>query len=110
MAKADRDIALAQYERAIQVAFRDVADALALSTTIAAQRDAQLALLEAALRSQQLSAQRYQAGQDSYLVLLDAQRTLFSARLALVATQQLEQANRVALYKALGGGWLERSP
>jgi len=109
VATASRDIALAQYERAIQAGFREVADALALSVTIAEQRYAQEALLQAALRAHELSAARYKAGQDSYLVFLDAQRTLFSARLSLVAIQQREQVNRVQLFKALGGGWLEQS-
>lgn len=109
VATADRDIALARYEQAIQSGFREVADALALSQTLAAQRLAQEALLAAALRVHELSNARYRAGQDSYLVLLDAQRTLFSARLALVSTQQAEQANRVLLFRALGGGLQEQS-
>jgi outer membrane protein, multidrug efflux system len=109
VAVADRDIALARYEQAIQAGFRDVADALALSVTLADQRRAQEALLAAALRTHELSEARYKAGQDSYLVLLDAQRTLYSARQSLIVTQQAEQANRVQLYTALGGGWLEAS-
>ena len=108
VATADRDIALARYEQAIQAGFRDVADALALSQTLAAQRQAQEALLAAAISVHELSNERYRAGQDSYLVLLDAQRTLFAARLALVSTQQAEQANRVLLYRALGGGLREQ--
>jgi multidrug efflux system outer membrane protein len=108
MATADRDIALAQYERAIQSGFREVADALALSYTLNQQRQAQEALLEAATQVHALSEARYKAGRDSYLTLLDAQRTLYSARQVLVATQLQEQANRVGLYKALGGGWLEQ--
>ncbi len=110
VAKLDRDIALERYEQAIQAGFRDVADALALSRTLAAQRQAQEALLAAALRVNELSDARYRAGQDSYLLLLDAQRTLFSARLALVSTQQAEQANRVLLFRALGGGLRELNP
>jgi outer membrane protein, multidrug efflux system len=106
--QAERDIALAQYERAVQVGFREVADALALSRTLASQREAQEALLAAATEAHQLSDARYKAGRDSYLVLLDAQRTLYSAQQAMVATRLQEQANRVALYKALGGGWKER--
>lgn len=109
MAQADRDIALAQYEKAIQTGFREVADALALSRALAEQRAAQEALVEAATRSLELSDERYRAGQDSYLLLLDAQRTLFSARQALVATQLSEQVNRINLYKALGGGWPTRT-
>jgi multidrug efflux system outer membrane protein len=110
VATADRDIALAQYEQAIQAGFRDVADALALSATLADQRLAQESLLEAALRTHELSQARYTAGQDSYLVLLDAQRTLYAARQSLVATLQAEQSNRVALYAAIGGGWRESTP
>jgi len=107
VANADRDIALAEYEKAIQSGFRDVADALARSRSLAGQRKAQEALLEAATRAHDLSQARYDAGQDSFLVLLDAQRTLYAARQQLVATRLAEQANRVTLYKALGGGWTE---
>lgn len=105
VAQADRDIALAQYEKAIQSAFRDVADALASTQSLAAQHEAQSALVEAATQTERLSDVRYRAGAESYLALLDAQRTLFSARQALVNVQYAEQANRVALYRALGGGW-----
>ncbi len=109
VARADRDIALAQYEKSIQIGFREVADALALSKTLADQRVAEQALLEAATRAHDLSKARYDAGRDSYLILLDAQRTLYSAQQSLVRTLLSEQANRVTLYKVLGGGWLERS-
>ncbi|MGQ4659480.1 efflux transporter outer membrane subunit [Lysobacter sp. F6437] len=107
MATADRDIALAEYEKSIQSGFREVSDALALSRTLAEQRAAQEALVAAATRAHELSQARYDAGQDSYLVLLDAQRTLYAARQSLVATQLAEQANRVTLYRVLGGGWNE---
>lgn len=106
--KAERDIALAQYEKSIQVGFREVADALALSRTLATQRQAREATLQAATEAQALSEARYRAGRDSFLTLLDAQRTLYAAQQALVATRLQEQANRVALYKALGGGWKDR--
>lgn len=105
VATADRDIALARYERAIQSGFREVADALALAVTLAEQRAAQQSLVDAAQRSLELSQARHDAGQDSYLLLLDAQRTLFGARQALVAARLAEHSNRFALYKALGGGW-----
>jgi len=108
-ATADRDIALAQYEKAIQAGFREVADALVLSRALAEQRRAQESLVEAAANADRLSRSRYEAGRDSYLVLLDAQRTLYAAQQGLVATRRAEQANRVTLYKALGGGWKERS-
>ena len=109
MATADRDIALAQYEKSIQSGFREVADALALSKTLTDQFAARQALLTAATRANQLSQARYNAGQDSHLVLLDAQRTLYAAQQGVVTTRLAEQANRVTLYKVLGGGWNEHS-
>lgn len=109
-AKADQQIALAQYEKAIQAGFREVADALALTDTLAEQRRAQEALVAAAARADELSRARYKAGRDSYLVALDAQRSLYAARQQLVATRLAEQTNRVTLYKVLGGGWNERNP
>ena len=107
VAKTDRDIALAQYEKSIQAGFREVNDALALSRTLARQAEAQQAQVDAAQQAHDLSRERYQAGRDSYLVFLDAQRTLYGAQQAFVATRLAEQANRVNLYKALGGGWKE---
>lgn len=106
-AKAGRDMALARYEKAIQAGFREVADALTLSRTFATQRAAQEALLQSATQAEELSRARYEGGRDSFLVLLDAQRTLYAAQQALVTTRLAEQANRVTLYKALGGGWKE---
>ncbi len=105
VATADRDIALARYEQSIQAGFREAADALALTETLTRQQQAQQALVAAAEQAEALSKARYAAGQDSYLALLDAQRTLYAARSGLVAVQLAEQANRVALYRALGGGW-----
>ncbi|MGB7904178.1 MAG: multidrug transporter, partial [Steroidobacteraceae bacterium] len=64
----------------------------------------------AATEADRLSRARYAAGRDSYLVLLESQRTLYVAQQTLVATRLAEQTNRVTLYKALGGGWLERGP
>jgi multidrug efflux system outer membrane protein len=109
VAQADRDIALAQYERTIQGGFREVADALALTRTLAERRQAQLALVRAASDAYKLSQARYEAGQVSFLAALDAQRTLYAAEQALISTRLAEQANRVTLYKVLGGGWLEAS-
>lgn len=108
-AVADRDIALAQYEKAIQTGFREVADALASADSLVRQQNAQSALVEAATRVEQLSLLRYQAGRDSYLGLLD-ERTLYAAQQAQLATWLAAQINRVTLYKVLGGGWKERSP
>ncbi len=109
VATADRDIALARYEQAIQTGFREVADALALTRTLGERRQAQQALLEAASRTHELSKARYDRGRDSFLSLLDAQRTLYAAQQGLVAAQLAEQANRVTLYRVLGGGWQEQS-
>ena len=109
VATADQDIALSQYERTVQVGFREIADALALTRTLAAQREAQQALVEAATQAHELSLARYQAGRDSYLVQLVAQRTLFVAQQTLLSTRLAEQTNRVTLYKVLGGGWYEQS-
>lgn len=107
VANADRDIALARYEGAIQQGFREVADALALTSTLAEQRAALQALVDAARQGEALAQARYAAGRDSFLVRLEAQRTLYVAEQALIATRLAEQANRVTLYKVLGGGWQE---
>jgi multidrug efflux system outer membrane protein len=106
-AKADRDIAIARYEQAIQTSFREVADALALTGTLQRQTEAQQSLVDATSEVFKLSEARYRSGKDSYLTLLDAQRNDYAARQNLVATQMSEQSNRVTLYKALGGGWVE---
>ena len=105
--QADRDIALARYEQSIQQGFREVADALALTSTLAEQRAALQALVDAARRSEELAQARYAAGRDSYLLRLESQRTLYVAEQALISTRLAEQSNRVTLYKVLGGGWQE---
>jgi len=103
-ARAARDVATAQYEKAIQSAFRDVADALAGRATLAEQRTAQAALVDAEARRLALSEQRYRAGIASSLDMLDAQRSLFAAQQALVQVQSLRAQNLVAVYRVLGGG------
>jgi multidrug efflux system outer membrane protein len=109
VARTNRDIAMAQYEKAIQSSFRDVADALALTQTLERQRLAQEALVDASKQSYDLSQQRYKSGTDSYLAVLDAQRSYYGAQQGLIATRLAQQNNRVTLYKALGGGWQEHS-
>lgn len=104
-AKAERDAAVATYEKAVQTAFREVADALARRGTIDDQLAAQDAQSAAAADALSLARARYARGSDSYLNLLIAQRTLYAARQSLVATQLARAANRVTLYAALGGGW-----
>jgi len=109
VATADRDIALASYEKAIQVGFREAADAIALSTSLDAQVQAQQALVDAAGEAERLSQARHDAGLDSFVTLLDARRTAYAARQGLLQTQRAQQANRITLYKVLGGGWHARS-
>lgn len=105
VAEVQRDINVAQYEKAIQSAFREVADALAERATLAEQLDARRRLVEASQAAFRLSEARYQKGVDSYLGLLDAQRSLYAAEQELIGVRLAEAANRVTLYKALGGGW-----
>lgn len=102
LARAQRQRYLADYELAIQIAFRDAADALARRGTIEEQLSAQRALVAAADSSYQLADARYRAGAESYLQALDAQRTLYTARRALVLTERARAENLVALYRVLG--------
>jgi multidrug efflux system outer membrane protein len=104
-AEIERNIQVAQYEKTIQSAFREVADALADRATLAEQLDARRELVSAANESYRLSEARYRGGLDSHLVLLDAQRSQYVAEQELIATRLAEAGNRVMLYKVLGGGW-----
>lgn len=104
-AKAARDIAIAQYEKSIQTAFREVADALAGRATLGDQLAAQEAQALAETDRFRLAELRYRNGVASYLDVLDAQRSLFATQQALAQTRLVQQQNQVALYKALGGGW-----
>jgi multidrug efflux system outer membrane protein len=104
VSKVEKEIAVANYEKAIQTAFREVADALAERGTIDEQLEAQQSLTEATTESFRLSQARYDKGVDSYLTLLDAQRSLFAAQQELIATRLARLTNRVTLYKVLGGG------
>ncbi|RTL24961.1 MAG: efflux transporter outer membrane subunit [Burkholderiales bacterium] len=103
-ARASRDIALAQYEKAVQTAFREVADGLAGRATLSEQRAALAAQVEAETRRLAAAEQRYAAGVASALDRLDAQRSLFAAQQALVQVQSQRAQNLVSLYRALGGG------
>lgn len=104
-ARAGRDIAVAQYERTIQSAFREVSDALAGQATYAEQLRAQRSVAEAEQERFNLSDLRYRSGAASYLDLLDAQRSLFSAQQAAVQANLARLQNQVTLYRVLGGGW-----
>jgi multidrug efflux system outer membrane protein len=110
IAEAQRGIAVAQYERAVQSAFRDVADALAGRATLGEQLQAQQAQTDAETARFNLSQLRFDNGIASSLELLDAQRTLFAAQQALITAQLALQQNRIASYRALGGGWIEPAP
>lgn len=103
-AKVEQKIAIAEYEGAIQNAFREVADALAVRDTITAQLTAQSSLTAATANIFSLADQRYSKGVDNYLVVLDAQRSLYGAQQGLIATRLLRMSNLVTLYKVLGGG------
>lgn len=105
LAQVNREIAVAQYEKAIQTAFREVADALAGRATLGEQLRAQTAQTAAEQRRYDLAELRYRNGASSYLDVLDAQRSLFTAQQALVQVQALRVQNLVTLYKVLGGGW-----
>ena len=107
VAKVNRDIAVAQYEKAIQTAFREVSDSLAGRATLGEQLRAQTAQANAAQVSYKLADLRYRNGASSYLDVLDAQRNLFAAQQATVQVQALQAQNLVTLYKVLGGGWFE---
>jgi multidrug efflux system outer membrane protein len=109
-ATISRDIDVAKYEHAIQTAFREVADALAQRSQYGRQLSAQESLVEATGESHRLAESRFQHGADTYLNVLDAQRSLYSAQQTLITTQLGQASNLVTLYKALGGGLNEHSP
>ncbi|RRD57821.1 efflux transporter outer membrane subunit [Comamonadaceae bacterium OH2545_COT-014] len=104
-AQAAREMAVAQYEKAIQTAFKEVADALAARSALADQ----LGALEQQAHAEQerfgLADLRYRNGVASYLDMLDAQRSLFATEQALAQARLAQRVNEVQLYKALGGGW-----
>ncbi|SAK64648.1 RND efflux system outer membrane lipoprotein [Caballeronia temeraria] len=109
LANIEKKIEVAQYEKAVQSAFRDVADGLAARGTY----DQQIAALERDTAAQQrrleLSALRYRQGVDSYLGVLTAQQDLYAAQQILIVARTQRLANLVSLYQALGGGWIERT-
>jgi len=104
-ARVRAEIAVAQYEKSIQTAFREVSDALAGLATWQEQLDAQIAQATAEAKRLELADQRYRHGVASHLDLLDAQRSLFATQQALVVTRLQQLHNQVTLYKVLGGGW-----
>jgi len=105
VAKAQREIAVAQYEKAIQSAFKEVADALAIHGTVDREVAAQQSLVDASAETYRLANTRYDKGIDNYLSVLDAQRSLFAAQQVLVFLRLQKLSNQVTLYSVLGGGW-----
>jgi multidrug efflux system outer membrane protein len=102
--KTEKEIALVQYEKAIQTAFREVADALAVQGTVDRQVAAQQSLVAASAQTYSLSNARYTKGIDNYLSVLDAQRSLYAAQQGLVALRLAKLSNQARLYAVLGGG------
>lgn len=105
VAEVDRDLAVASYERTIQTAFREVADALAQRRDIDDLLTARQSLVTANEKTFRLSDARYRRGADSYLAVLDAQRSYYTAQQNLISARLLEAGNLVTLYSVLGGGW-----
>jgi len=107
VAEAQQKIQLATYEKTVQTAFREVADALAERRTLAERLDAQRSLLGATSRSFELSQSLFRSGASSFLDVLDAQRAHYAAQQTLIGLQLTEQTNRLTIYRTLGGGWSE---
>ncbi|NLJ63008.1 MAG: TolC family protein, partial [Alcaligenaceae bacterium] len=105
LAKARQNIAISNYEKAIQVAFKEVADALAGEATYTEQLNALRDMEHAAAESLRLANLRYETGIDSFLQVQTAEINLYAAQQRFVQTGMESLLNRVMLYKALGGGW-----
>jgi multidrug efflux system outer membrane protein len=105
VSEAQQAIEVARYEAALQVAFREVADALGEREWLAERLAAQTSLTQATARVHALSTASFRNGAVSYLDVLDAQRSLYAAQQNSITLRLVEQINRIALYRALGGGW-----
>ncbi|CAI8864420.1 multidrug efflux system outer membrane protein [Pseudomonas frederiksbergensis] len=104
-AKVEREIQVQTYQQTLQTAFKEVADALAVRSTLDQRLTAQQALTDASRKSFELADALYRGGSQSYLEALDAQRSWYSAQQDLITLRLAEQSNRVTLYKVMGGGW-----
>ncbi len=109
LAKVRSNLAVTDYEKTIQVAFREVADALDARATLASEIAAQQAVRDAQAARLELAQARYQNGVANYLDVLDAERELFNAEQQLLQTRLLKLTNAVDLYRSLGGGLNETS-
>lgn len=105
VAEVQKDINIAQYEKVVQIAFREVADALAVKATLDEQLAAQKSLVDATGVSYRLSEARFKSGIDSYLTVLDSQRAMYASQQNLITLRLTMLSNQVTLYKVLGGGW-----
>lgn len=109
LAHVRKRIEVANYEKAIQTGFREVADGLAGRATLDQQITAQRQLVDASQRAYTLADQRFRQGVDSYLSVLDSQRSLYASQQVLIDTRLARLSNLISLYKSLGGGWTERT-
>ena len=109
LSRIEKDINIAQYEKTLQTAFREVDDALSARQTLDEQLTAQRALLDDTSQSYQLADLRFKNGVDSFLPVLDAQRALYSAQQSVISLELIRLQNMATLYKALGGGMREAS-
>lgn len=107
LATVEKDVNVANYERTIQSAFREVADSMAARTTFEREVNAQQKMIHDISETQRLAQMRFQNGVDDYFGVFDAQRQLFQAQQLLVTYKLAGLTSRVTLYKALGGGWQE---
>ncbi|WP_260464130.1 efflux transporter outer membrane subunit [Burkholderia sp. Bp8963] len=107
LATVEKDVNVANYERTIQSAFREVADSMAARTTYEREVKAQQKMIHDISETQRLAQMRFQNGVDDYFGVFDAQRQLFQAQQVLVTYKLAGLTSRVELYKALGGGWVE---
>ena len=104
ISQTDQQIMLSDYEKSIQSAFREVNDALAVRKNISDRVAAQKRLVDATNTTYKLSSARFRAGIDSYMTVLDAQRTSYAAEQGLLLLEEANLNNQVELYKSLGGG------
>lgn len=104
-ARTEREIFIAEYEGAVQRAFREVADTLAARGTLGERLDAQQSLVDATVDTHRLSDIRFREGAQGYLEVLDAQREMVAAQQDLISVRLARLSNQVTLYKVLGGGW-----
>ena len=104
-ARIGKEIGVANYEKAIQTAFREVADALVASSTYANQVQVETQAIETQQRRLELASARYRQGEDSYLNVLSAQQDLYTAQSGRLQSELNRLTSGVSLYQALGGGW-----